>query len=152
VDQSAEQIASAKIGSRGQWRRVARVRREQLESAMWPVLVVMAAVDAEHVFEMAAAFDEGVRVRRLNRRLDHLDALGSEDFVEGAAELRVAIMNEEPEGLIGELQDEVARLLADPASVRVAVGCTNSVACRIPSICRKIDYVHPTGRAGCRVR
>jgi hypothetical protein len=29
-----------------------------LESAMWPVLVVMAAVDAEHVFEMAAAEDE----------------------------------------------------------------------------------------------
>jgi hypothetical protein len=29
-----------------------------LESAVWPVLVVVAAVDVEHVFEMAAAEDE----------------------------------------------------------------------------------------------
>jgi hypothetical protein len=36
----------------------ARTRREQLESAVWPVLVVVAAVDAEHMLEMAAAEDE----------------------------------------------------------------------------------------------
>ena len=84
---------------------------------MRPVLVVVAAVDAEHVLEVAAAEDEdpveavganrahpalgeGVRVRRLNRRADHLDALGAEDLVEGVAELRVAIMDEEPERLL----------------------------------------------------
>ena len=117
VDESAEQIASAKVGRRCQRRRIAAVRREQLESAVWPVLVVVAAVDAEHVLEMAAAEDEdpveavganrahptlgeGVRVRRLDRRADHLDAFRPEDLVERAAELRVAIMDEEPERLL----------------------------------------------------
>ena len=40
VDESAEQIAAANVGRRCQRRRVAPVRREQLESAVWPVLVV----------------------------------------------------------------------------------------------------------------
>src|SRR5438045_2924087 len=104
---------------------------------MWPVLVVVAAVDAEHVLEMTAAddedpveavgadcahpaFGEGVRVRRLNWRADDLDAFGAEDLIEGVAELRVAIVDEESEGvLVAELDGEVARLLGDPASVRL---------------------------------
>src|SRR6266536_361542 len=97
----------------------------------------MAPVGAEHVFEVAAAEDEdpveavganrayptlgeGVRVRRLDRRADHLDAFRPKDVVERAAELAVAIMDEEPERLlVRELDGEVARLLGDPASVRV---------------------------------
>jgi hypothetical protein len=104
---------------------------------MRPVLVVVAAVGAEHVLEVAAPEDEepveavvangadptlgeGVCVRGLNWREDDLDALGAEDLVESVAELRVAIMDEEPERLlVAELHDEVARLLGDPASVRV---------------------------------
>jgi hypothetical protein len=39
VDESAEQIASAKVGKRRQRRRVAPRPAEQLESAMWPVLL-----------------------------------------------------------------------------------------------------------------
>src|SRR6266545_6331435 len=63
---------------------------------------------------------EGVCVRRLNRRADHLDAFCPEDLVEGAAEFRVAIVEEEPERLlVRELHGEVARPLGDPASVRV---------------------------------
>ncbi len=82
---------------------------------MRPVLVVVAAVDAEHLLEMAAAEDEdpveavganrthptlgeGVGVRGLNWRADDLDALRPEDLVEGVAELRVAIVDEEPTG------------------------------------------------------
>ena len=43
-----------------------------------------------------------------------------EDLVEGVAELGVAIVDEEPERLlVAELHDEVARLLGDPASVRI---------------------------------
>jgi hypothetical protein len=101
------------------------------------VLVVVLAVDAEDVLEVAAAEDEdpveavgaerahpafgvGVRVRRLDRRADHLDPLAAEDVVEGAAELRVAVMDEKPEQpLVAELHDEVARLLGDPATVRI---------------------------------
>jgi hypothetical protein len=68
--------------------------------------VGVAAVDAQDVLEVAAAKDEdpveavgteranpalgvGVRVRRLDRGMDHLDALASEHFVEAVAELRV---------------------------------------------------------------
>jgi hypothetical protein len=94
-----------------------------VESAVWPVLVVVAAVNAEHVLEVAAAEDEdsveaisaesadpalgvSVRVRCLDRRMDHPDALTPEDLVEGAAELRVAVVDEKPERL----------LVAEPAS------------------------------------
>lgn len=56
----------------------------------------------------------------LDRRADDLDALRAEDLVEGVTELRVAIVDEEPERLlVAELHDEVARLLGDPASVRI---------------------------------
>jgi hypothetical protein len=49
------------------------------------------------------------RVRGLDRRADHLDAFRPEDLREGAAERRVAIVDEEPEGvLVAELHDEVA--------------------------------------------
>jgi hypothetical protein len=71
---------------------------------MWPVLLGVAAVDAEYLFDVAAAEDEdsveavgaegadpalgeGVGVRRLNRRLDYLDAFGPEDLVKRAAAL-----------------------------------------------------------------
>ncbi len=84
MDESAEQIATAKAGRLCWLRRVAAVRREQLESAVWPVLVVVVAVDAKHPLEMAADDDEdpieavsanrahptlgeGVCVRRLDR-------------------------------------------------------------------------------------
>jgi hypothetical protein len=84
VDESAEEIVSSRVGGRCQWRWVAPVGREQLGSAVWPVLVVVAAVDAEHALELAATEDEdpveavganrayptlgeGVCVRRLDR-------------------------------------------------------------------------------------
>src|SRR6266496_2071927 len=108
---------------------------------MWPVFVAVPAVDAEHVLEMTAADDEdpveavgadcahptlceGVRVRGLNWRADDLDALGAEDLIEGVAELGVAIVDEESEGvLVAELHGEVARLLGDPAAVRIRAAC-----------------------------
>ncbi len=58
MDESAEQVATAKAGGRWQRRWFAAARREQLESSVWPVLVVVTPVNAEHVLEMAAAEDE----------------------------------------------------------------------------------------------
>jgi hypothetical protein len=99
----------------------------------------------EHMLEMASAKDqdpieavggqgadpalgEGVRVRRLDRSTDHLDALGAENLVEGVAELRVAVVDEEPERLLVlELHGQVARLLSDPAAVRVELQATYSI-------------------------
>jgi hypothetical protein len=42
------------------------------------------------------ALGVGVRVRRPNRRPDHLAACGTEDLVEPAAELRVAVVDQQP--------------------------------------------------------
>src|SRR5437870_10794280 len=46
------------------------------------------------------ALGVGIRVRRLDRRADHSDAFGPEDLIEGVAELRVAVVDEEPERLL----------------------------------------------------
>ena len=68
---------------------------------MWPVLVVVAAVDTEHMLEMATTDDQnpveavgadgahpalgvGVRIRRLHRRPDHADTFAPEDLCRGA--------------------------------------------------------------------
>ena len=72
---------------------------------------------------------ERVRVRRPDRRPDHPDALGMEDLVEGAAELRIAVADQQPEPLIvAELHHQVARLLHRPGAVRVrpANSCRNT--------------------------
>lgn len=88
------------------------VGRVQRERAMRPVLVVMLAVGAEEVVEVSAAEDQAavealaakrayppfrvrVRVRRLDRRLDYLDPFASEDLVKAAAELPVAIVDQD---------------------------------------------------------
>jgi hypothetical protein len=66
------------------------------------------------------ALVERVRAWRLNRRADHLDAFSAEDIVEGVAELRVAIVDEKPKRLlVAELNDQVARLLDNPAAVGI---------------------------------
>jgi hypothetical protein len=95
------------------------------------------AVDAEHVFEVAATDDQevveavgangahpalgvGVRVRSLYRRADHADAFAAEDLVEGVGELRVAIMDQEPKrSLFADVHDQVEGLLGDPGVVGV---------------------------------
>jgi hypothetical protein len=55
------------------------------------------AVGAERSYP---AFGVGVRVGRLGRCPDHADALGAEDLIEGVAELRVAVVDEAPEGVL----------------------------------------------------
>jgi hypothetical protein len=59
-----------------------------------------AAADQEPVEALAAdsadpAFGEGVRLRRPKRGADDLDALASEDEVEGVAEFAVAVVDHE---------------------------------------------------------
>jgi hypothetical protein len=115
VEESAEEVASSdlrrvegrcglRIGS------AAMIRRSEVEPSVWTLLVEVADVDAEDVLEVTAADDQepvetlpsdaadpafgvGVRVRRQHRRPDDLDAFAAEDGVEGAAELRVAVVD-----------------------------------------------------------
>jgi hypothetical protein len=80
---------------------------------MRPVRVVVVDVDAEDALELPAAGDqepveavaadgadpalrERVRLRRPKWGADDLDALASEDVVEGAAELAVTSVDQEP--------------------------------------------------------
>jgi hypothetical protein len=79
---------------------------------MRPVAVVVVDVDAEHLLKLSPADDrdpveafaadgadpalgECVRLRRPERRANDLDALASEDVIEGFAELAVAIVDQE---------------------------------------------------------
>jgi hypothetical protein len=62
------------------------------------------------------ALGKRVRLRSLDRCSDDLDPLAAEDLVEGAAELRVAIVDQEAwrRGSVSERPRELARLLRDP--------------------------------------
>ena len=81
---------------------------------MRPVRVVVLVVDAKDVLKMAPSEDEdpvetldsecaypafgvSVRVRRLDRRVDHPDAFAADDRVECVAELGIPVVDKEPE-------------------------------------------------------
>ena len=55
VDQSAEQVAALDVAAAWLGVRTCRVGREQRESAVWALAVVVGGVDAEHCLEVAAS-------------------------------------------------------------------------------------------------
>jgi len=84
---------------------------------MRPVFVVVLDVHAQDSLEVSApededaieavaadgahpALSERICVRRSHRRPDHLDPLGTKDLIEGAAELRVAVVDQQPEAAL----------------------------------------------------
>src|SRR5512133_3380066 len=92
---------------------VDRAWRPKIKASVRPLVVVVPNVLVQNPFKVASAPDqhpvqallphgsypplsEGVGVRRLDRRLDGLDAVGGEDGVEGTGELVVAVTDEEP--------------------------------------------------------
>ena len=106
------------------------------ERSVWALGVVVVDVDAQDAVELARSEDQqpvqafgscgphealGVRVglRRPERCLDHLDAVGAKDLVEAGDELRVAVADQELDVVERAGEAEVARLLGDPAAVRV---------------------------------
>ena len=109
------------------------------ESERCGLSVVVGGVEAEHVLQVAAVDDQnpvealpaegadptlgiGVRVWGSDRRADDLHVLAAEELIEGATEFAVAVVEQEPEGLlpVGEEHRQVSRLLCDPAPIRVA--------------------------------
>ena len=139
VDEPAEELAAvdAERGGTDGSRR-ALVWRLKAKRAVWPMPVVVVEVDAEDVVEVPAAQDQhaavetfapecpdptfrvGVRVRRPHWCADDPDAFAAEHRVEVAAELAVAVVEQEPESAVplAQLHHEVARLLCDPAACR----------------------------------
>ena len=55
MDQSAEQVAALDVAAAWLGVRTCRVGREQRESAVWALAVVVGGVDAEHCLEVAAS-------------------------------------------------------------------------------------------------
>src|SRR6266516_1229481 len=99
----------------------------------------MGGVNAEHVLELAAVDDQdpvealaperadpalgvGVGVWRSDRRADDRHAFAAEDLVEAAADLAVAVVEEEAEGLLPVVEEhqQVPRLLCDPVTIRIS--------------------------------
>jgi len=114
------------------------VRVTECERAVRPMPVVMTGIDAKHVLELAPAEDEQpletlaphaadpalgmcVRVRRLHGCADHGDPFALEDRVEAAAELGVAIVDQQAQRSlpIVDRHQQVARLLGCPGAGRV---------------------------------
>ena len=111
VKQATKEVASAHPGSpsladqgqTGGW-----ARRCQAKRSVWTMSVVVLDVHPEDLLQVTTADDQqpvqalradgpdltlrvGVRVRRLDRRDEHLGALGAEHVVEPATELGVAV-------------------------------------------------------------
>jgi hypothetical protein len=115
VEQAAEEVAPSDLERiNGRCRRkigfAVAIRRAQVERSVGTLLVEMANVAAEDVLELAAtedqkpvealpahaadpAFGVGIRVGRLDRRSDDLDAFAAEDRVEGAAVLPISVVD-----------------------------------------------------------
>jgi hypothetical protein len=137
VDQPAEQVDPFDLGARID-RRVGTQRYGEAKAAMRSTGVVMFDVDVQHMLEVAAVEDEcpvqtllpyradpafgvGVRDARPDWCDDHFSAFGGEYGVEPAAELGVPVPDEEPEpaAVVGELGEQIPRLLGDPDAGRV---------------------------------
>jgi hypothetical protein len=103
-----------------------------------PICVVVQRVLADEVFEVAAADNQepveafapnasdpalGVRprLRRPYRRFDDTESFRAEDLIELAAELAVAVTDEQPrpDASVAKLHQQVARLLVHPAAARL---------------------------------
>jgi hypothetical protein len=131
VDEAAEAIAAVDIAA-GHWLDLGGFGLSECE----PAVSALAVVDAQDVFEVAAAEDQQpvetlvadgadepfrVRVRLwgLHRRVDDLDSFAAEQLVEGGGELAVAVVDQETRPLENAGEAEVARLLDGPRSRRV---------------------------------
>src|SRR5437660_11014358 len=90
---------------------VGRFGREQRESAVRALVVVMREIDAQHSLEASAedqqpvetlaadganeALRERVCLWCVDRRMDHFDSFAAEDLVEDGGELAVAVVDQE---------------------------------------------------------
>src|SRR6266498_572698 len=117
VDETAETVPTPNAGS-SRNRRMSTSDldtpgRPKREASVRPLVVVVPHILVENAFKVASTPDqhpvqtllsnrphpplgECVSVRRLDRCLDGLDAIGGKDVVEGASKLAVAVANEEP--------------------------------------------------------
>ena len=141
MKQATKEVASAHPGSpsltdegqTGRW-----ARRFQPKRSVWTMSVVVLDIDPEDLLQVTTADDQqpvealgpdgtdpplriGVGVRRLDRRDEHLGALGLEHLVEPTTALRVAVAEHKAQSLssLRCRQEQVAGLLGDPGTIGV---------------------------------
>jgi len=152
MEQAAEPISSADsrwLDPREWHDLAAGIWDFEVEGAVRALVVVVVDVGPQRALELAASKDQNpvealaadrtyeafgvcVRVRRSDRRPDDARALGLEDLIERRAELRVAVVEHEPQGTwpLGQIDQQVARLLHDPRAAwaaGAAARCTRRV-------------------------
>ncbi len=125
------------IGPRGGtvWR-LAGLWRVEVESSVRSCAVVVVDIGAEDARKVPSTEDEcpvqalgadrshpalgeGVGLRSPERSEDRASALGPKHLVEGAAVLRVPVMDEEPHLVVVVPEEQIPRLLGDPGGVGV---------------------------------
>jgi hypothetical protein len=100
---------------------------------VWPLAVVVLAVNAQDAFQVAAAEDQqpvetfgadgadealgvGVRLGRAHGRAEYWDAFAAEHLVERGGELAVAVVEQEVDPFEEAGEAQVARLLTTQAA------------------------------------
>jgi hypothetical protein len=130
-------------GDGRRWLLVGRLERER---AVRPVSVGVGGVEADHVLEVAAVDDQdpvqalaaegaeptlgvGVRVWGSDGRADDLHVLAAKDLIESVTEFAVAVVEQEPEGLlpVGEEHQQFRACCATQRRSGLFVLVTNSI-------------------------
>src|SRR5712691_1684756 len=150
VDEAAEEVGARELRKRRRSERnrapARPLRWAKCKRAVRPMAVVVVGVGAQDMLELPPAEDEqpvealatdaadpalgvGVRVRRLDGCADHRDPFSLEDVIEAAAELGVAIVDEEAERLpvSSSVISRLRACWATQALFGFAVQATNSI-------------------------
>jgi len=148
VDEATEDVAALDAVDGCCVGAAVRLGWSEVERAVRTLPVVVRHVDAKRVFEVAAAEDEepvealvsdrayeplgvSVRSRRADRCADDGDAFAAKHLVESAAELAVAVVDNEARPLEEVGEAEVAGLLGDPGAgwIRCTAGDMDAACC-----------------------
>ena len=150
MDRAAQAITPVDRPAGGGFAADRRLRRPQVECAVWPLAVVVLDVRAEHVLKVAVVADQqpvqtlgadraheplGDRVRLWcpDRCLDDLDPCAANTSSKGPLYLLSRSRIKKLHAGVGEVETEVARLLCHP------------LAGRIPRAAREPDPPAPVG-------
>jgi hypothetical protein len=118
MDQAAEQVPAVwlRIGWRSEWGRVSvcLLGGMECECPMWPMLVVMAGIDAKHVLELPSA-EDAEAVEAHQRLVDRDPVEPGEEL--GVAAITVQVAPRLHEDVLGRLLD-VAAVIEEPVEHR----------------------------------
>jgi hypothetical protein len=155
VEQPTEPVSSldfdtVRDASACRLRAIKRIRNTKSQASVGALAVVVVDVGLQHSLKVTPRRDEepvqalgpnrshpplGERVcpRRSDRSPDHCDPLASEDPVEDGGKLSIAIVEEQSyrRRFVVQGEDEVARLLGNPGTMRCCRAVGQALVCSI---------------------